>query len=164
MRSRQVTHVRGEARSRRSTEVDRDIGARVRSLRERHGITQATLAEMLGLSLQQVQKYESGETRLPASRVLQIADCLRADVTELMVGAPAAPVQATASRLQIPPAHPSEFVEVVAAFASIRNPGSRTKVIEMAKFFAQLERSPSSDYGQGGEEERSAPLQRLSGE
>jgi transcriptional regulator with XRE-family HTH domain len=56
--------------------VDVVVGTRVRNARVARGLTQAALAEQLGVSFQQVQKYENGSNRISASRLVQIADTL----------------------------------------------------------------------------------------
>ena len=55
--------------------VDIEVGRRLRSLRRRCGISQDDLARSLGLTFQQVQKYERGTSRLSVSLVVRIA-CL----------------------------------------------------------------------------------------
>jgi len=54
-------------------DVDRHIGAMVKALRRARGWTQTELAGLLGISYQQVQKYESGRSRLPAAYLYKIA-------------------------------------------------------------------------------------------
>ena len=55
--------------SRAENEIDRHVGLRLRSLRELNGLNQKGLAKKLGVSFQQVQKYESGANRLSASKL-----------------------------------------------------------------------------------------------
>src|SRR5271170_1296158 len=56
--------------------VDIEVGARIRQRRLLLGMNQETLASRLGLTFQQVQKYESGANRVSASRLLAIAEIL----------------------------------------------------------------------------------------
>jgi transcriptional regulator with XRE-family HTH domain len=58
------------------TSVDRHIGGRVRRRRIALGLSQEGLADALGLTFQQVQKYEKGVNRIGAARLLQIAGIL----------------------------------------------------------------------------------------
>jgi transcriptional regulator with XRE-family HTH domain len=53
--------------------VERDIGRRIRLLRGWAGISRAALAKTVGVSWQQVQKYETGKNRVSASRLAAIA-------------------------------------------------------------------------------------------
>jgi transcriptional regulator with XRE-family HTH domain len=56
--------------------VDREIGSRVRMRRMLVGMSQEKLGEMLGLTFQQVQKYEKGTNRISVGRLLDIAGVL----------------------------------------------------------------------------------------
>ncbi|SER64732.1 Helix-turn-helix [Faunimonas pinastri] len=58
-------------------EDDRHIGGKVRDKRRELGISLQDLAEMLEISPQQIQKYETGQNRLSASRLSQIATALK---------------------------------------------------------------------------------------
>src|SRR4051795_11093845 len=61
--------------------VDVHVGARIRTRRLLLGMNQETLANALGLTFQQVQKYEGGANRVSASRLAQVAEVLRVPVT-----------------------------------------------------------------------------------
>ena len=66
---------------RKSTnEIDRHVGARIRLRRNTLGVSQEKLAEGLGLTFQQVQKYEKGTNRVGASRLQHIAAILDAPI------------------------------------------------------------------------------------
>ena len=56
------------------SQVDAEVGSRLRWLRQSVRMTQSALAEAIGLTFQQVQKYETGINRMGASRLQQIAD------------------------------------------------------------------------------------------
>lgn len=65
--------------------TDIEIGRRIRQRREALGVTQAALAQGIGVTFQQVQKYEKGTNRVAASRlglVAQVLDCRAADLLE----------------------------------------------------------------------------------
>ena len=57
--------------------IDRHVGARARSLRLQRGVSQSELASELGVSFQQVQKYETGTNRVSASKLYSIAQALK---------------------------------------------------------------------------------------
>ena len=57
---------------RATTPLDVELGKRLRSAREKAGVTQMALAEELGITFQQVQKYEWGKSRLSVGRLLSI--------------------------------------------------------------------------------------------
>lgn len=66
--------------------VDVAVGARVRELRIRAGLNQSQLGKRLGLSFQQIQKYESGVNRMGASRLIQISEALSCPLSALFDG------------------------------------------------------------------------------
>jgi transcriptional regulator with XRE-family HTH domain len=69
--------------TRKSGLLDAMVGARIGALRVSRGMSQATLAERIGVTLQQVQKYERGATRVGAGRLSKIASVLGVSVGEL---------------------------------------------------------------------------------
>lgn len=64
--------------------LDARIGKAVRERRESVGMTQAALAAAIGVTFQQVQKYEQGRNRVAASKLVRIADALKCDAFELL--------------------------------------------------------------------------------
>jgi len=68
--------------------VDRYVGSRVRMRRIMLGMSQEKLGEALGLTFQQVQKYEKGTNRVGASRIQQISEILQVPVSFLFEGGP----------------------------------------------------------------------------
>ena len=69
--------------------VDKYVGSRVRMRRIMLGMSQEKLGEALGLTFQQVQKYEKGTNRIGASRLQQISHILQVPVAFFFEGAPA---------------------------------------------------------------------------
>jgi transcriptional regulator with XRE-family HTH domain len=68
--------------------VDKHVGSRVRMRRMMLGMSQEKLGDALGLTFQQVQKYEKGTNRMGASRLQHVADILQVPVTFFFDGAP----------------------------------------------------------------------------
>jgi transcriptional regulator with XRE-family HTH domain len=66
--------------------IDKHVGSRIRMRRIMLGMSQETLGEALGLTFQQVQKYEKGTNRIGASRLWQIAETLGIPVESLYEG------------------------------------------------------------------------------
>ncbi len=66
--------------------VDLHVGARIRLRRRMQGVSQEKLADALGLTFQQVQKYERGANRVSASKLYEIAAALRAPVAYFFDG------------------------------------------------------------------------------
>jgi ribosome-binding protein aMBF1 (putative translation factor) len=74
--SRQETAMPRSANKRRPGRFDRAVGARIRDARQRAGLSQTKLGDALGLTFQQVQKYEHGTNRVAPSRLIVIARTL----------------------------------------------------------------------------------------
>jgi len=72
----------------KNDEFNVEVGRRLRVARLSAGWTQTRLANLLGLTFQQVQKYETGRNRLPASRYAALATAIGFDVSDLLDGAP----------------------------------------------------------------------------
>jgi transcriptional regulator with XRE-family HTH domain len=68
--------------------IDRHVGSRVRMRRMMLNMSQEKLGDALGLTFQQVQKYEKGTNRIGASRLSLIADVLQVPVSFFFEGAP----------------------------------------------------------------------------
>ena len=71
--------------------VDKHVGSRVRMRRMMLSMSQTKLADALGITFQQVQKYEKGTNRMGASRLQHIANILQVPVTFFFDGAPGQP-------------------------------------------------------------------------
>ena len=64
--------------------MEQSIGARLRARRRQLGLSQSDLAEKLGVSFQQVQKYERGSNRIAASTLVAAAEALSTNVSSLV--------------------------------------------------------------------------------
>lgn len=123
--------------------VDRHVGLHIRMRRKALGISQERLAEALGLTFQQVQKYERGANRVSASKLWEIARALKTNVAYFYEGledetAPAAAagfMAADAQEFLLTP----EGMELAATFPRIRRQGLRRKVLELVRAMAEME-------------------------
>lgn len=70
--------------TRHAIEVDKRLGKQLRIVRIAKGYSQDKLAEALGCSTQQIQKYEHGKDRMAASRIWEIAHALGVDAIEIV--------------------------------------------------------------------------------
>jgi transcriptional regulator with XRE-family HTH domain len=68
-------------RAKKSTAVDAAVGARIRHLRLRSKLSQTEVGKQIGVSFQQVQKYENGSNRVSAGRLAQLARLFGMPVT-----------------------------------------------------------------------------------
>lgn len=69
-----------------SHQLDYHVGKRVKARREKLGLNQAELGDMIGVSYQQIQKYERGENKIPAGRLYQIANFLNVNTDYFFQG------------------------------------------------------------------------------
>lgn len=122
------------ANGRRAGAVDVEIGQRIKLVRSNRRITQDDLAGRLGISSQQLQKYESGTNRISVSRLVEVARQLGADVSELLADGPASRSGSPATG----GATAEEVRNLVNAFCGIDNPEARARVLDMANFFFSL--------------------------
>jgi transcriptional regulator with XRE-family HTH domain len=109
-------------------EVDRVVGRNIRIYRLAKGLSQTELADQLGLTFQQVQKYEKGTNRVGAGRLLEISKILDVSLLSMFEG----------SRLvQSKGARPSPFdmladplaQRLVRAFSEIAEPRMRNTLV-----------------------------------
>ncbi len=68
--------------------IDRYVGDRIRTRRKTQGMTQKSLGDALGLTFQQIQKYEKGTNRIGASRLKHIASIQQVPISFFFEGAP----------------------------------------------------------------------------
>lgn len=122
--------------------IDRHVGSRVRMRRMLAGVSQEKLGDGLGLTFQQVQKYEKGSNRISASRLQQIAQLLDVPVAFFFEGAPAGTV-AQAEQIGISVSDgisgflaTAEGVQLAKAFAAIKNGRVRRRLIDLAEALA----------------------------
>jgi len=120
--------------------TDKHVGARVRMRRMMLGMSQEKLGDALGLTFQQVQKYEKGANRIGASRLQQIAHILQVPVSFFFEGAPHAMDQQTDSLSEAPsPAYVSDFLAtsdglaLTKAFMRIKDAKLRRRIVDLVE-------------------------------
>jgi transcriptional regulator with XRE-family HTH domain len=120
--------------------IDIFVGSRVRMRRMLVGMSQEKLGDSLGLTFQQVQKYEKGANRIGASRLYQIARVLSVPVDFFYDGIQLDEASAVDGLADAEPAgfeldmlSTSEGIQLNSAFFSIRDPKVRKRVLELVK-------------------------------
>src|SRR6478672_10518915 len=107
--------------------IDKHVGSRVRMRRMMLGMSQEKLGDSLGLTFQQVQKYEKGTNRIGASRLQQISLILQVPVSFFFEGAPPPPGRPEGFGEAPSPAYVTDFLAssdglaLVKAFMRIEN-------------------------------------------
>jgi len=108
--------------------TSKEIGEKIKGRRRELGIPQESLAEILGVTYQQVQRYENGTNKLNVENIQSVADALNVHVSyffeaekTLMVAERSAPYL------------PAEEIRLLRHFRKIKNTGSKNTVIQVAR-------------------------------
>lgn len=129
--------------------VDIHVGKRVRSRRTLLGMSQETLGDTIGLTFQQIQKYERGTNRIGSSRLWQLSQALDVPVSYFFdgvsdevalaaqprrKGTPALGLgEASGPAFEADPMARRETLELVRGYYKISNDNVRKRVFEMVK-------------------------------
>jgi transcriptional regulator with XRE-family HTH domain len=122
--------------------VDRHVGSRVRMRRIMLGMSQEKLGEGLGLTFQQIQKYEKGTNRIGASRIQQISEILQVPVQFLFEGSPGS---STGFDAAPSPAYVADFLAtseglaLIRAFTRVPNIKLRRAIVDMVELIGLRE-------------------------
>jgi transcriptional regulator with XRE-family HTH domain len=125
--------------------VDKYVGSRVRMRRIMLGMSQEKLGEALGLTFQQVQKYEKGTNRVGASRIQQISEILQVPVSFLFEGGPSGTTSTDGFSEGTSPAYVSDFLAtseglaLTRAFTRISDAKLRRSIVDMVEQIAARE-------------------------
>jgi transcriptional regulator with XRE-family HTH domain len=112
--------------------LDLNVGARIRLRRKALGITQSQLADALGLTFQQVQKYERGVNRVSASVLVKIAQRLDCPVSYLLGEEGGGQAEAIVPSVLVTPG----AVELLEIYAKIPDRRARAALLSVAKALA----------------------------
>jgi transcriptional regulator with XRE-family HTH domain len=110
------------------SEVDRHVSARLRALRTMRGLTQQYLAAALGISSQQMHKYECAHSRIPAGRLYELARALKVPLTSFFEG-----LDQSAAEDR----YDTATLEVARNFASISNRTQQKAFAMLARMLAE---------------------------
>src|SRR5438105_14411911 len=122
--------------------IDRHVGSRVRMRRMMLGMSQEKLGDGLGLTFQQVQKYEKGTNRIGASRLQQISHILQVPVAFFFEGPPHVHGQSEGMKEAPSPAYVADFLAtseglaLTKAFMRIKEPKVRRRIVDLVKQIA----------------------------
>ena len=122
--------------------VDQHVGARIRMQRMVCGLSQADLGQAVGVTFQQVQKYEKGSNRVGASRLQQIANLLKVAPDFFFDAASAKAVEISGSKettLLDRFISARDGIALAKAFARIRNSKTRRSIVSLVQQIAEAE-------------------------
>lgn len=119
--------------------IDIHVGSRIRLRRNMLGFSQEKLGESLGITFQQIQKYEKGTNRVGASRLQAISTVLNVPVSFFFEDAPGSETPAAGfaeendSTYIVDFMNSNEGVQLTRAFTKITDPKIRRKIIDLVK-------------------------------
>lgn len=126
--------------------IDKHVGSRVRMRRMMLSMSQEKLGDALGLTFQQVQKYEKGTNRIGASRLQQISNILQVPVEFFFEGAPHLGGASRVDGDAPSPAYVSDFLAssdglaLTKAFMRIGDAKLRRRIVDLVEQIATLDK------------------------
>jgi transcriptional regulator with XRE-family HTH domain len=126
--------------TKKANPIDAQVGNRVRIRRMLIGMSQEKLGDLLGLTFQQVQKYEKGVNRIGAGRLFEIARILGVPIDFFYDGvASSADTLASAAPPVMEFVSSGEGLQLSLAFMKIKDPKVRKRVLDLVKSLAEEE-------------------------
>lgn len=129
----------------RASEIDQLIGARLKEVRKQQRLTQEDLAEKLGVSFQQVQKYENGKNRISFASIYELSNYLNISLEDFMNGVednaasgmndnPQSKLDKIADKNAVTVKETDELLKV---YYSLADPKLRKNLLKLVKSMAQ---------------------------
>ena len=122
--------------------IDKHVGSRVRMRRMMLGMSQSKVGDALGITFQQVQKYEMGTNRISASRLLHMSHILQVPVPFFFEGAPHVLGQTKGIGVAPSPNYVTDFLAssgglaLTKAFTRIKEPKLRRCIVNLVEEIA----------------------------
>jgi transcriptional regulator with XRE-family HTH domain len=119
--------------------IDKHVGSRVRMRRMMLDMSQTARGDALGITFQQVQKYEKGTNRISASRLQHVCHILGVPVAFFFEGSPHVPAMAASNKLQFSPDQFTDFMAtregltLAKAFMRITNVQLRRRIVNLVE-------------------------------
>lgn len=115
---------------RQASRVDNLVGMRARDIRVARGVSQSALGEAIGVTAQQIQKYESGTNRMSVSTLLWVARTLGAPISAFFED-----IEAQGSSAPTP-LFDRQSADLLQNFCRIQSPAMRAKLVEFVRRLA----------------------------
>jgi len=117
--------------------VDEHVGARLRQLRKAIGMSQQVLGERLGLTFQQVQKYERGTNRVSASKLHEAALVLGVSISDFFEGLPASGLEGGSDALAVRMSAEPDLRRLVSLYQTIPRGDARKRLLDLIEVMAR---------------------------
>ena len=125
--------------------LDIALGARIRIRRKTLGLSQDDLASQIGLTFQQIQKYERGANRVSFSRLVDIARTLKCRVQDLIGDLDVEGDVSDQVAIEAVQLKETGAVELIKAYSSILSAGRRRVIVNIAQELAREDEKRSGD-------------------
>jgi len=112
--------------------TSKEIGDKIKTRRRKLGISQEELAEILGVTYQQVQRYENGTNKLNVENIQMVANAINVPVSYFFEGEKPSMVAEKSA-----PYLPSEEIKLLRYFRKIKSSASKNTVIQVARLAAK---------------------------
>ncbi len=129
--------------TKKANPIDIQVGNRVRIRRMLMGMSQERLGDTLGLTFQQIQKYEKGINRIGAGRLFEIARILGVSIDYFYDGVAPAEEPAEGAPPVMEFVSSGEGLQLSLAFMKIRDPKVRKRVLDLVKSLSEEEETAS---------------------
>jgi len=123
-------------------QIDILVGRNVRLYRLNAKLSQTALGERIGVTFQQVQKYERGSNRVGASRLTQIATALGVPITAFFEGIKHSPTAEATADMPLDLIADAQALKLAKAFAEISDVALRRTIVQFVRQIAQKVESP----------------------
>lgn len=131
-------------KTRQTNKIDLEVSKRLKQRRLELGLTQEQLANAVGVTFQQIQKYERGTNRISSSNLFALARILRTEITyffeshdkgnlEFADAALSDTVKEQANYASITEEEKDQLRELISHFSSIKDPKLKQSIINLAK-------------------------------
>ena len=137
----QISYSEQDGKKGRAQEIDMLIGGQLRKLRKMRNLTQEDLAERLGVSFQQIQKYENGKNRIPFGRAYELSHFLGVEMEAFTSDAGSANGLSDNAQQDLEGYNKEqsqrEIEELQKAYFSIQSPERRAGFVKLVKDMAK---------------------------
>ena len=136
---KQTKMIDKHVRARRADNRDAEVGRRVRSRRLECRLSQTELADRIGVTFQQVQKYEKGVNRIGAGRLQRISEALEVPISFFFGSSGGTARETSGAESIFGFMQTSGSVRIVKAFHKIKSRKARQLLVEMAEELADVQ-------------------------
>jgi transcriptional regulator with XRE-family HTH domain len=130
-----------KSRKRRAGPEDVEIGKKIRALRLERGMSQSELADAIGVTFQQVQKYEKGANRVSAGRLQKIADVLDVPITFFYDGTSSRPKKKGRAKTRLDLVQTKGAMSLLQSYANIASRRTKNALVVLAQSLSGKEKN-----------------------